>query len=57
MGPDMKRTDEKYGITQFAGTNFASWKFRVETLLEEFRVRGCLTGEKPSSIQKNDLIK
>jgi len=35
MRPDMaKRTDDKYGITQFAGTNFPSWKFRVEPLLK-----------------------
>jgi len=58
MGPDMaKRTDDKYGITQFGGTNFPSWKFRVETLLEEFGVRACLTDNEPSSTQKVELEK
>jgi len=58
MGPDMaKSTDDKYGITQFAGTNFPSLKFRVETLLEEFGVRACLTDIEPSSTQRVELEK
>lgn len=61
MGPEApdisKRTDDKHGITQFAGTNFLSWKFRVETLLKEFGVRVWLIENEPSSTQRVELEK
>jgi len=45
MGPG---TEERFGITQFAGTNFSNWKFRVEILLRKHNVAHCLTEETPS---------
>lgn len=37
-----KQTEEKYSICQFNGQNYSNWKFRVETLLEEFGVKECV---------------
>jgi len=45
MGPV---TEERFGITQFAGTNFSIWKFRVETLLIKHNVAHCLTEKIPT---------
>jgi len=45
MGPV---TEERFGITQFAGTNFSNWKFRVKILLKKNNGAHCLTEETPS---------
>lgn len=34
---------EKFGITQFDGKNFDHWKFRVETVLDHYGVKKCIT--------------
>jgi len=47
-----KRTEEKYGICQFNGQNYSNWKFRVETLLEEFGVKECVDNTPPSDPAK-----
>lgn len=53
MGPGMARKgDDKYGVTQFNGTNFPNWKFRVEVLLEEFGVKQCVSENCPSDAKE-----
>lgn len=44
MGPVI---EERYGIVQFAGSNFSNWKFRVEVFLRKHGVKQCLTDSTP----------
>lgn len=53
MGPV---TEERFGITQFAGTNFSNWKFRVEILLRKNNVAHCLTEETQSETAAKDAF-
>ncbi|KAG5875398.1 hypothetical protein JTB14_031372 [Gonioctena quinquepunctata] len=35
--------EDKFGIVQFHGDNFSTWKCRVEAILQEYGVFECLT--------------
>ncbi|KAG5897590.1 hypothetical protein JTB14_019538 [Gonioctena quinquepunctata] len=40
--------EDKFGIVQFHGENFSTWKFRVEVILQEYGVFDCLTKDPPA---------
>lgn len=37
---------EKYGITQFDGTGYDHWRFRMEILLDQHNVKECIKEER-----------
>ncbi|KAG5864367.1 hypothetical protein JTB14_026254 [Gonioctena quinquepunctata] len=43
----VKKVD-KFGIVQFHGETFSTWKFRVEVILQEYGVFECLTNDPPA---------
>ncbi|KAG5882671.1 hypothetical protein JTB14_026083 [Gonioctena quinquepunctata] len=42
------KKEDKFGIVQFHGENFSTWKFRVEVILQEYGVFECLTKYPPA---------
>ncbi|KAG5890411.1 hypothetical protein JTB14_017632 [Gonioctena quinquepunctata] len=50
----VKKEDE-FGIVQFHGDNFSSWKFRIEVTLQDYDVFECLTKDFPAdeAVRKN----
>ncbi|KAG5875944.1 hypothetical protein JTB14_037857 [Gonioctena quinquepunctata] len=42
------KKEDKFGIAQFHGDNFSTWKFRVEVILQEYGVFECLTKDPPA---------
>ncbi|KAG5870258.1 hypothetical protein JTB14_012268 [Gonioctena quinquepunctata] len=46
--PMSVKKEDKFGIVQFHGENFSTWKFRVEVILQEYGVFECLTKDPPA---------
>ncbi|KAG5893612.1 hypothetical protein JTB14_019283 [Gonioctena quinquepunctata] len=40
--------EDKFGIVQFHGENFSTWKFRVEVIIQEYGISECLTKDPPA---------